>query len=119
MSPSRYSKLAVSLWQHRWRFFAFSLFAIVLYAVAFFSASVPVAMAGSVLVGPLVFVPWTIFCACIAFHPEFGSLSANKSFVGRLPTPMAALVRWYAALCVSLFIFVGAIVWPALTFLWL
>lgn len=67
--------------------------------------------------GPLVFLPWVIFCACTWFHPERGSLRVKPG--GRLATLAREGMRWYAALFVAMSIVFALAVWPTFAILWL
>lgn len=67
------------------------------------------------LMGPAVFVPWALLCACTWFHPERGSLNSTSRLIGRLPGVVRAGVRWYAAIFLAILVLVGGIVWPALS----
>jgi len=69
------------------------------------------------LAGPLVFLPWVIFCACTWFHPERGSLRREPG--GRLATLARKAMRWYAELFIGLGVLFSLAVWPALAILWL
>ena len=116
MSPSFYSRLSVHLWRFRWHFFVLSILSMALYAVTFFSGSTLLAMIGSVLVGPLAFVPWCLFLVCGTFHPEHGGLYSKESFYGRLPRMFATFLRWYAAVFFSILFIAGAVIWPVTSF---
>jgi hypothetical protein len=68
------------------------------------------------LAGPLVFLPWVIFCACTWFHPERGTVRQPG---GRLATLARKAMRWYAELFIGLGAVFSLVVWPALAILWL
>jgi hypothetical protein len=69
------------------------------------------------LAGPLVFLPWVIFCACTWFHPERGTLRTGPG--GRLATLARTAMRWYAELFIGLGVLFALVVWPVLGILWL
>lgn len=68
-------------------------------------------------VGPLVFLPWMVFCACTWFHPEKGSLRMEEE--GRVAVPVRNFVRWYAAFFLTSGIVASLVVWPVMAILWL
>ena len=69
------------------------------------------------LAGPLVFLPWMIFCACTWFHPDRGSLRLKTG--GRLATIAREGIRWYAAVFVAVSVVFAVAVWPTMAILWL
>ena len=86
---------------------------------AFWYGSVQVVAVASMLAGPVILAPWALLCACVWFHPERGNLQPGSTLIGKLPNAVQLGVRWYASLFLTLFIVAGAVVWPALSFVWL
>lgn len=120
MTPALCTSLANRLFPYRWWFFAWSLLFVALFvaAMAFVSSPRVVGVGGS-LVGPLVFGPWALLCLCVWFHPQRGNLQPSSKVVGRLPPFVQSAIRWYAAVCLLLFLVVSVVVWPLLSLTWL
>ena len=119
MSPSYFSHLACKLFPHRWWFLVASVLGVVLVFAAFSSGTAQMTVAASILAGPGIFVPWALLCACVWFHPERGNLRPSSKLIGKLPNMVQTGIRWYASIFLTLFIVVGAVVWPVISLTWL
>lgn len=119
MSPTLATHVATRLFPHRWWFLAVSLLGAVLLVTALNYGSAGTAAVAAALAGPIIFVPWALLCACLWLHPERGNLQPGSKFVGKLPNVVQRVVRWYASLLLGLFVFVGLVIWPALSLAWL
>lgn len=119
MSPAHATQLATRLFPHRWRLLAISLFGISSLLTALALGSSTAAVIASTLAGPLIFVPWVLFCGCLWLHPEHGNMQPRSRVVGRLPDLVQRAVRWYASLLMGVFVIVGLVVWPLLALAWL
>lgn len=119
MSPSYLSHLARKLFPRRWWFLATSALGVIFVFAAFSSGSAQMTVVASILAGPVIFVPWALLCTCIWFHPERGNLQPTSKLVGKLPNMLQAGIRWYASIFLTLFVVVGALVWPAISLAWL
>jgi hypothetical protein len=119
MSPTFFAKVASRLFEHRWWLLAMSALGIAAAFSTFSLGSPGAAVVVGTLAGPFIAVPWGLLCACIWFHPQRGNLQPNSKLVGKLPPVLQSGVRWYAALFLSFFLVVSALVWPALSLAWL
>jgi hypothetical protein len=112
-TPDRYTKLAHRYYHLRWRFLAVSLSAFAgVFGIAALASSptwpLPVSAAGLMALGtPLIFGAWGLLCMCVWFHPTRGNLRADSRWVSWLPSWARALLRWHAALTLSLFLVVS------------
>ena len=99
MTPAFLSRAAERLHSKRFTFGLISLVGFVaLFTVGHFAPQALTAIVS--LAGPLVFLPWVIFCACTWFHPETGSLRATTGT--RSAVLLREGLRWYAAIFVAL-----------------
>lgn len=116
MTPSCLAALAERLYPHRLGFALASLVGFLMLIVIghFMPRALPVVVP---LAGPLVFLPWVVFCVCSWFHPERGSLRPKAG--GRVAVGLREGMRWYAAVFVGLSVVVAVAVWPTLAILWL
>ena len=120
MTPALCTSVAERLFPYRWWFPVLSLVAFGAYVLALaFGPSVRFAAVSGSVLGPLVAVPWALLCVCVWFHPARGNLQPNSRLVGRLPSPVQAAIRWYAAFVLALFVFMGAVMWPVFSSAWL
>lgn len=119
MSPAHATQLATRLFPYRWRLLAMSLLGIASLLAALTLGSSGVTTIASTLAGPLIFVPWVLFCACLWLHPERGNIQPRSRVVGRLPDLVQRAVRWYASLLMGVFVIIGLVVWPLLALTWL
>jgi hypothetical protein len=110
MTPGYWSAFAVKWHARRWLLMAISLIGFACLALAVAKARAPAALVA--LAGPVVFLPWGLFCACMWFHPTDGRLQAGRGMMARLPVAMQGFVRWYAALFLFMYTIVSALVWP-------
>src|SRR5687768_7484941 len=117
MTPAAFAYFARPLFAFRWWFLGLAAFAFVGLGLLLLVSphSLPFV---AVAIGPAVIVPWALLCACTWFHPSRGNLQPTSRLVGRLPTWLQAVLRWYAALFLSLFIIFGAAAWPVLAARW-
>ena len=116
MTPSYLAVIAERLYPKRFVFALASLsgFLVLLAVGHFMPRALPVVVP---LSGPLVFLPWVVFCTCSWFHPERGSLRSKEG--SRVSVLVRDGMRWYAALFVGLSVAVAIVVWPTLAILWL
>lgn len=112
MTPYIAASVAAHLFRFRWWLLAVPLLSIgAMFALVVNRPSLaPIAFA---LVGPLVVVPWGLLCVCLWFHPERGNLLPTSRLFGKLPSPVQAGLRWYAALFITLFLIGGLLIFPA------
>lgn len=119
MTPRLATRIATRWFPYRWWFLALSLLGMAaLFVVSTFGSAGTVAVAAT-LAGPVIFLPWAVLCTCIWFHPERGHLQPGKGLFGKLPNVVQRVFRWYASLFLGAFVFVGLVVWPALSLAWL
>jgi hypothetical protein len=64
-------------------------------------------------IGPAVVIPWSLVLLIFWFHPTQGRLY-NGWIIRRMPRLVQDACRGYAAIVLLFFLFVGALVWPAL-----
>lgn len=119
MTPALLTSVAERLFARRWWLFGASLMVIATLVAAFSVAPAHLAYMAGALAGPAIAVPWALLCACVWFHPQRGNLQPQSKLVGRLPPILQTAVRWYAAVFLGLFLFVGVVVWPVLSVGWL
>ncbi len=119
MTPALLTSVAERLFARRWWLFGASLLAIATLVAALSVAPPHFAFVAGALAGPAIAVPWALLCACVWFHPQRGNLQPQSKLVGRLPPLLQTGVRWYAAVFLGLFLFVGAVAWPVLSVVWL
>lgn len=118
LSPAFYTSLAERMYARRWWLCAIAVVGSALFAAVLLSGATSLVTVAATLAGPLIFVPWMLFCICIWFHPSRGNLQLQSRLVGKLPRFLQSAVRWYASLVLSLSICVGSVVWPALSLTW-
>ena len=118
MSPRLFTKVASRLFEYRWWLLVVSVLGIALAFGIFSFGSTRAAVVVGTLAGPLIALPWALLCACIWFHPQRGNLQPRSKLVGKLPPALQSGVRWYAALFLSFFVVVCALVWPVLSLSW-
>ncbi|MES3025769.1 MAG: hypothetical protein V4857_29675 [Pseudomonadota bacterium] len=116
MSPSFFTRQAERFFPRRWAFLAVSVAGMALVFAAVSTGSAKLAAAAGVIAGPFIFVPWALLCMCVWFHPVRGNLQPSSRLIGRLPSAVQFGIRWYASLVLAMFVIVGAVVWPALSF---
>jgi len=112
MSPGYYSKFAERAFPARYWLGGISvagLLAVML--LADFGGNIGGRVAAPIA-GPLIGLPWAALCAGAWFHPIHGSMQPTSKWVGRLPGAVQAGLRWYAAIFLSLFVLVCAVIWP-------
>ncbi len=61
---------------------------------------------------PFVAVPWGLLCMCIWFHPTKGKLSSSSKFIGKFPSLLQTIVRWYFAIFLVIFLVFGLFAFP-------
>ena len=118
MSPLFYTILASLLFAYRWWLIAVVVLGIVASVAAIALGPRDIAFAASVLAGPLIAIPYALFCACIWFHPERGNLRSGSKSSGKLPAQVQSALRWCASLFLFSFLVAGAVVWPLLAWNW-
>ncbi len=84
-----------------------------------FPVSLPLVATGSVALILLITIPWGISCACVWFHPTRGILQSGSRVFGRLPMSLQKISQHGAALFLTFFVFVAAVVFPATVLFWL
>jgi hypothetical protein len=116
MSPLLFAKVASRWFSRRWWLALASVLGI---AMVLATAALGSPRISGTIVGPFVALPWALLCACVWFHPERGNLQPGNRFIGKLPASLQSVLRWYAALFLSFFILVAAVVMPGLALSWL
>jgi hypothetical protein len=116
MTPSYLAGLAERLHPKRLVFAMASLsgFLVLLAVGHFMPRALPVVVP---LAGPLVLLPWVVFCACTWFHPKRGSLRLRAG--SRAVVIVREGMRWYAAVFIGLSVVIAVLVWPILAIQWL
>jgi hypothetical protein len=118
MTPAIFRLFANRFGRFRWRFLAASLLCfcmiatlIVAQAHSYHPATWLVGFSFGVLV-PLGLIFWGLVLVCTWFHPAKGKLEANHGIWSRMPNWLRTTIRWYAALFLTIWLFVGCVLWP-------
>jgi hypothetical protein len=119
MTPALFTSFANHAFARRWWLVGASAIGFLALFLLLMLGSRQAVVIGGTLAGPLIAVPWGLFCACVWFHPQRGNLQSESKWVGKLPPTFQVVVRWYSALFLTLFLVVGAVVWPVLAASWL
>ena len=119
MLPAFFTAVADRFFDRRWWLLAASALAIAVAVAALLIATPRGARVAIALMGPFITLPWGLLCACTWFDPQRGKLQPTSKYFGRLPPFIQTGVRWYAALFLSFFLVVGAILWPVFSVTWL
>lgn len=119
MTPTFYTAHAGRLLVYRWVFFSISVIGVALVLAFLIIPSTPLLLVAGVIAGPFIGVPWALLCMCTWFHPQRGRLQFNSKLSGWLPRWFQSGVRWYAAISLTAFFFIGAVIFPILALCWL
>lgn len=119
MTPTLFTSFASRAFARRWWLFGASVVGFFALFLLLTLGSRQAVVVGGTLAGPIIVIPWGLFCACVWFHPRHGNLQAESKWVGKLPSTVQVVVRWYSALFLTLFLVAGAVVWPVLAASWL
>jgi hypothetical protein len=118
MTPAIFRSFADRFGRFRWRFLAasllcFGLIAILIAAQAHFyqSSTWLIAFAFGVLV-PFGLIFWGLLLICVWFHPVKGKFEANHGIWSRMPNWLRSTIRWYAAIFLTIWLFVACVLWP-------
>jgi hypothetical protein len=112
MTPAFFTTVADRLYAHRSWFLGVPIVGFAIVVAALSLASSGAVNVVGVLAGPVIFVPWALFCACLWFHPQHGNLQPSGKRIGKLPQLLQVAIRWYAAVFLALFLAFGALVLP-------
>ncbi len=111
MTPRIFTTQASLLFPFRWRLVGLSGVAVVaMLAGLVLAAPFPLL----ILLGSMVLVPWGLICIALWFHPERGTLGPASRLLGGVPEGWQSLLRWYAALSLTLYLMVAAVALPAM-----
>jgi hypothetical protein len=112
MSPRFWTRVATRLFAVRWWLMAGSLssFSVLAWSMATGLAQHPRFYA--TLAVPLIFLPWGLFCACLWFHPERGTLRQDGGFLRWFPWQAQVVARWWAAMFLGVYCLVAAVGMP-------
>ena len=121
MTPTLATELSICVYSRRWVAFAFTIICFAAVAVCAAYGTPAVARFAAALAGPLVGIPWAMFCAASWFHPEHGSMVSSARIMRLLPRWLQHLARWYGAVFLAIFVLICAVAWPAFAYsnLWL
>lgn len=111
MTPNFYMRRAEQLFPYRKWFLGVSLMGIILAVPVFTLAKGSFTAVFGVLV-PSAFVAWCLYCMCIWFHPESGSLRPGARRWA--PAWWRPVERWHGAIALSVFLLGGGVVVPFL-----
>ena len=117
MSPQFWSRVAALFFPVRWWLMTGSLttFALLAWSATLFGTmSLRAWFACS---GPLTFLPWTLFCACLWFHEERGTMREGVGWSRWFAPGVFLAMRWYAAVFLSVAALVAGIGIPAIALL--